>query len=61
MSCRIVIIAFHCVTRAIYSYVAAKVEEDDISWIPKGVAIGVPDLSAADTEQSEQRMMDNIK
>ena len=43
------------------SFVASKLAKDDSSWIPKGVALSIPDSSTKDNEDSEQDVVFKLR
>lgn len=50
-------------TKCLYfcSYVSKLMEENDISWVPKGVALGVNDATEMESEIAEERMAKHFR
>lgn len=44
-----------------FSYVAKLVQEGDISWVPKGVALGVNDATELESVQTEERLAKHFR
>jgi hypothetical protein len=45
----------------IESYVAAKAKQEDVSWIPRGAALVIPDTQGEEQHAAEERMMGQIR
>ena len=40
---------------------ATKVKSDDVTWIPRGKALAIPDTQEEEQHAVEERLMDKIK